>query len=61
MGCYNRYSKTNTPIEGKRPLMLIYLLATLWSHLKAPKHGMYTKTGLRGDLLVQVLVKITKI
>jgi DnaJ-class molecular chaperone len=26
--------------------------------LKIPKHGMYNKQGTRGDLLVQVLVKI---
>ena len=26
--------------------------------LKIPKHGMYNKQGIRGDLLVQVLVKI---
>lgn len=50
--------KQISSIEGKRLNVNIPAGTQYGSTLKVSKHGMYTKTGSRGDLLVQVLVKI---
>ena len=50
--------KQVTSIENKKINLNIPAGTQYGTTLKIPRHGMYSKSGTRGDLLVQILVKI---
>ena len=50
--------KQISSIENKRLNLNIPAGTQYGTVLKIPNHGMYTKTSTRGDLLVQILIKI---